>query len=281
MHRITRAGCQQGQALSETLIALPVLVSILLLGATLYQMLDADLVASKAARLATWSSTLAVQQSEAEITQRVWDTLYIKDKSTNEIDNARDFGADNGGSKTLTTLLTEADIGLKQLPAVRPFPANQITNSSASRLGTMAGIDNVGITPLQISIPLDSNSSVFKYFHSGTYMLRSRRGGGKDDLSVKMDVPLDEVTEEPRFNVRGQGAILASAFTPMGESTFSQNVESIAADVDSLGAMQILRGTLFGLGLQETNQLLTDEGLTTTSELQSRILPPELGTFTP
>lgn len=280
MHRIARADYQQGQALSETLIALPVLVSILLLGATLYQLLDADLMASKAARLAVWSSTLTVQQSDAEITQRVWDTVY-NDKSTNQIDNAIDFGADNEGSETLTTLVMVEDIGLKQLPAVRPFPANQITNSSASRLGSMAGIDNVGITPLQISIPLDSNSSVFKLFGSANYMLRSRRAGGNTDLSTRMDVPLDEVTGTPRFNVRGQGAILASAFTPMGESTFSQNVESIAADVDSLRVMQPLRGALSGLGLDETDQLLTDEGLTTTSELQSRILPPELGTFTP
>lgn len=265
-----------GQALSESLAVFPVLVSILLLGGSLYKLLDADLAASKAARLATWHSTLYVAgpTSKVDIQHKIQDYIIVGQRWM-------DFGHDNNGPDSIVNPTVYATGGHAAIGVDEATPISPIQNypsSYSSKLGVMAGIDKVDIEPIRVSIPIDDKSSIFRSFGSSSYMLSSRRGS---EDGKYFDVPEDDITKTPRFNVRGKGAIIASAYTPMGEQTFSDNVENVAADGHPLKVFEFMRGTLSGLGLREMDQLLTDEGMTTVPTNQSRILPPELGTFSP
>lgn len=255
-----------GQALSEAIITLPVLVFFILGGVTLYNLMSSDVDANKAARVAVWHGFL-YKEGAGGMTRQDIDRKIEENLSRTILDTDRkDFlSGDPLRSKPLVAAIKPGD---KQL-ALRDYDLGSASGgytSAAEEIGKMVGLDKSNISGVEISIPVRNDSMLFA--------LTKPRNHIEYDVEYQTP-PLDPVSLKYQYHVKGKAALLTDGMTPMNEKTFNKNVSDLSADGAPLAAFQPLAAPL-SVPLQELRAATGEGGRSTVSEEQSIVLPSQI-----
>lgn len=250
----------KGQAIAEALISFAMLSSVLLASASLYQIMQADITANKAARVAAWHGTLYQGLTPAQIDQKyranIGETLMNR-----TINDANDFSGDPlvGG---------QADLAFSQS---NTSPTYIYPSNRSSGLASTAGLNQNQISSVSISIPLKAEAEIFKVTEPISYVL--------NDLDDE-PLPFDAIAQTYQFHVKGKGTLLSNGFVPLNEEGFHQAISNIAADGQPMTYFEVWRTPMrTALGLRELDEAIGPNGLSTVATDQSRVLPSQLGTF--
>jgi hypothetical protein len=260
-----------GQAMSEALVSLPVLVFVILAAVSLYNLMSADIDVSKSARLAAEHGIL-YQEGAGGLNRQAINQRIERNLSQTLLDtDRRDF---TGGSRgTSTPLVSAIRPGGNQL-AIKPVDLGSSTGayaSAATDVAKMVGLDNTNLSGVTISIPVKSNSELLSVIRP-TSMLGY--------TATNRSAPVDPIAERQRYYLKGSAALLTNGLTPTNEETFKSNVASLAADGGTLALFQPL-ATPLAVPLQEMRNGTGDEGRSTVADGQSNVLPSQLGQFRP
>lgn len=259
--KIYRREAIKGQAISETLISIGALCSILLASGALYQILRADITANKVARVAAWHGTLYQGETEEQFEARVIDnvraTLMTAERPIRDLMNHD--AEDLAGSPD--------DIAFRHhsTDPTYIYPSNR-----SSYIANMAGLNQNRVSGVSISIPLADNAEIFKVVNPTNYIAYT---------TTDNPLPYDPIEGGHRFHVKANAALLSNGFVPMNEAEFGNAISRISADGTPMSYFEPLRRGLSLIGFREVDAALGPDGLSTVAEEQSRVLPAELGTF--
>lgn len=270
MTQVSRARVS-GQAMSEALVSLPVLVFVILAAVSLYNLMSADIDVAKSARLAAEHGIL-YQEGEGGLSRQAINQRIEKNLSQTLLDtDRRDFtGKSTGTSKPLVAAIKPGDGQL----ALKPVDLGSSTGayaSAANDVAKMVGLDNTNLSGVTVSIPVKSNSELLAVIRP-TSMLGYTATNGS--------APVDPVSEKQRFYLKGSAALLTNGLTPSNEETFKSNIEKLSADGAPLATFQPLAKPL-SVPLQEMRNAIGDEGHSTVADGQTGVLPSQLGQFRP
>lgn len=270
MTQVSRARVA-GQAMSEALVSLPVLVFVILAAVSLYNLMSADIDVAKSARLAAEHGIL-YQEGQGGLTRQAINQRIEKNLSQTLLDtNRRDFtGKATGTSKPLVAAITPGDGQL----ALKPVDLGSSTGayaSAANDVAAMVGLNDTNLSGVSVSIPVKSSSELLAVIRP-TSMLGYTATSGS--------APIDPVADKQRFYLKASAALLTNGNTPSNEETFTKNVQTLAKDGGTLAAFQPLAKPL-SVPLQELRNATGTEGLSTVAEGQTGVLPSQLGQFRP
>lgn len=259
MRRITIGYQCKGQALAETMIAGAVLGSVLLASVTLYQIMQADITANKAARLATWHGVLyqglTTDEMEDKYAENIEETLMHR-----SVRDVMDNNAENLVGDAQNIRYAYSDVS-----PTFSYPSNRSTF-----IANRAGLNNNTVSGVSLSIPLNNDAEIFKLVDARSYAVSD---------TVDQPIPYDAIADEYRFHVKAKAALLSNGFVPMNEEGFTDAISRISADGNPMTYFQIWRAPLDFFGFDEIDPAMGEAGLSTVAQDQSRVLPPELGTF--
>lgn len=273
-HFITNS---KGQAIAETVVTVSVIGMILFASVSLYQLLNADLNANKAARLAVWHGVLYQGLNDQEMEEKY--RSNINGTLLSDADDQRELiGRTSTGRERI---YGSSDIEFETLASspTYAFPSNR-----SSFIGNLAGLNQNSISTIKLSIPL-GDLLVTKNTDSAA---RDRSSAfcpideGYDSCSgrlVEVAPPYDPIADSYRLNLRGQAALLSNGFVPSNEAAFGDAIGNVASDGWAMTYFEVFRGPLAFLGFEEADLVVDEEGLSTVAEDQSRVLPTQLGTF--
>ncbi len=282
-HGFVRA---KGQSMTEFLVVASVLVPMILTIASFANLLDVQLTASKAARFAGWERTVYIDETRGG----EWDTGEIRDhikENINQLILTRpwtDFGPGMESSVNPVSLV-DTNAGVEFVP--RELARAIHNTGTQSGMATAAGLGQSVIESSQISVPLNSSSSLFRLVEFFNY---------QQAKYTDLDKPLDEVANLNRFNLTESAPIIANGFADddsaqaLSEAAFKETVTGVALDgrplqqfergVIAFGDVNLGSGAIRYLGgFKEMSLGMGDEGVNTTANEQSRILPSYLGEF--
>lgn len=251
----------RGQALSETIISVGALGSLLLASGALYQLFQADITANKVARMAAWHGTLyqgeSNEQFEQRVTNNVRSTLMRTDRPVRDVMN----------SDAPALVGSPDDIAFRH-ESIDPtfvYPSNRSTY-----IANMAGLNENRVSGVSISIPLADTADVFKIVTASRLYTFDRSD---------QPLPYDPIDGGYRFHVKASAALLSNGFVPMNEEQFGNAIANISADGGPMRTFEPLRQGLSFVGFEEMDATLGSAGTSTVAESQSEVLPAELGTF--
>jgi hypothetical protein len=251
---------QTGQAIAESLVSISALGVILFASATLYQIMQADLDANKSARVAAWHGVLYQGETEENFNAIVRDNL----EDTGLVHDVRDLI--NSGTDSMVGSVDEVAFRHENIDPTYTYPSNR-----SSFIASRAGLNQNRVAEVSVSIPL-KDAEIFE-----SYTPTSVTSYETSPVSA----PYDAIDDSYRFHVKARAALLSNGFVPMGESEFTESIAQISADGAPMSVFEPLRGGLNVLGFDEIDAAMGDNGLSTVATEQSRVLPPQLGTFTP
>ncbi len=250
----------KGQAMIEALVSISALGVIFLASATLYQIMQADLDANKAARVAAWHGVLYQGDTEEDFNAAVRDNL----RDTGLVDEVRDLI--NHGTESLVGSVDDVEFLHENVDPTYTYPSNR-----SSYIANRAGLNENRVADVSVSIPL-KNAEIFETFTPT---------GITSYSTTASAAPYDPVAGSYRFHVKARAALLSNGFVPMSETEFTESISNIAADGSPMALFEPLSGGLNLLGFDEIDAARGDDGLSTVATEQSRVLPPQMGTFTP
>lgn len=249
----------RGQAIAELVIAGAMLGSLLLASATLYQIMQADLTANKAARLASWQGVLYQGLTAPEYQ----DTFETNMSQTLMQRDLRDLI--NYEDEALLGSTSDIAYLYESVSPTYAYPSNR-----SSYIANMAGLNDNTVSGISVSIPLASNAEIFKLPGRDLFT-----HGEVDQMPA-----YDPIAGEYRYHVKAKAALLSNGFVPMNETGFTSAISRISADGNPMTFFEVWRSALDFFGFDEIDQATGDAGLSTVATNQSRVLPAELGTFT-
>jgi hypothetical protein len=250
----------KGQAMIEAMVSISALGIILLASATLYQIMQADLDASKSARVAAWHGVLYQGETEEAYNNLVRANL----RDTGLVDEVRDLI--NNGADSLVGSVDDVEFMHENVDPTYTYPSNR-----SSYVANRAGLNENRVADVSVSIPL-KDAEIFETFTPTSVASYETSPGS---------VPYDPVAGSYRFHVKARAALLSNGFVPMSEAEFTESISNIAADGSPMALFEPLSGGLNLLGFDEIDAARGDDGLSTVATEQSRVLPPQMGTFTP
>lgn len=259
MRIMTSTKFEKGQALAETIITAAVLGSVLLASATLYQLMQADLTANKAARLAVWQGVLYTGLSKEDMESRFEETL----RKTLMKRDIKDLI-----HQSAAPLVGEVDDIYYKYDQVDPtytYPSNR-----SSAIANRAGLNDNTISGITLSIPLNSDAEIFKLSKPKNVTLNS---------TTDMTPGYDPLADTYRYHLTAKAALLSNGFVPKNEAEFTSAVSDISGDGAPLTFFETWRNSLNFFGFKEIKPAIGDAGVSTVAQDQSRILPAQLGTF--
>ena len=276
----------KGQSMTEFLVVASVLVPMILTIASFANLLDVQLTASKAARFAGWERTVYIDKTRGG----EWDSSEIRghiEENINKLILTRpwtDFGPGMESSVNPVSLV-DTNAGVTFLP--KELARATHNTGTQSGMATAAGLGQSVIESSQISVPLNSSSSLFRLVEFFNY---------QQAKYTDLDKPLDEVANQNRFNLTESAPIVANGFAnddsaqALSEAAFKETVTGVALDgrplqqfergVIAFGDVNLGSGAIRYLGgFKEMSLGMGDDGVNTTANEQSRILPSYLGEF--
>lgn len=249
-----------GQAIAEALVSISALGVILLASATLYQIMQADVDATKAARVAAWHGVLYQGDTEENFEGLVRENL----RATGLVEDVPDLM--NNGAESLVGPVDEVEFSHQTVDPTYTYPSNR-----SSLIANRAGLNQNRVSGISVSIPLKS-AEIFDIY-SPTSL--------SSHTTTPTSLPYDAIDGSYRHHVKAKAALLSNGFVPMSENEFTDSISRISADGAPATYFEPLRGGLSLLGFDEVDAAMGDDGLSTVAEEQSRVLPAQLGTFTP
>lgn len=251
---------RSGQAIVEALVSISALGIILLASASLYQIMQADLDANKAARVAAWHGVLYQGDTEDDFNSIVRENL----EDTGLVDEVRDLI--NNGTDSMVGPVDEVSFRHENVDPTYTYPSNR-----SSYIANRAGLNQNRVADVSVSIPL-KDAEIFEIYTPTSVASYE---------TAAVSAPYDPIDDSYRFHVKARAALLSNGFVPMGETEFTESIAHISADGAPMSVFEPLRGGLNVLGFDEIDAAMGDDGLSTVATEQSRVLPPQLGTFTP
>lgn len=249
----------KGQAITETLVSIGALCSLLLASGALYSILQADVTATKAARVAAWHGVLYQGETQEEFDNRVRDNL-ASTLMSRDIRDVMDNNAENlvGGT---------SDIAFRhdEVSPTYTYPSNR-----SSYIANQAGLNQNRVSGVSVSIPFADNAEIFKQVNPTSYFAYE---------TTDQPLPYDPVEGGYRYHVKATAALLSNGFVPLSEANFTNAISNISADGTPMTYFEVWRGGLDFFGFDEIDPAMGPDGLSTVAEDQSRVLPTQLGTF--
>lgn len=249
-----------GQAIAEALVSISALGIILLASASLYQIMQADIDATKSARVAAWHGVLYQGDTEESYEELVRDNL----RTTGLVEEVRDIM--NHGAESMVGSVRDVQFTHNPVDPTYVYPSNR-----SSLIANRAGLNNNRISGISVSIPL-KNAEIFDVFNPT---------GITSYTTTATALPFDAIDGSYRRHVKAKAALLSNGFVPLSENEFTDSISRISADGAPATYFEPLRGGLSLLGFEEVDAAMGEEGLSTVAQEQSRVLPAQLGTFTP
>ena len=263
---------QSGQSIAEFLVVSSVLVPMILMIASFANLLDVQVTATKAARFAAWEGTV-YQAVSAQDTQDRINNLLLKPRQWS------DFGPDQTASSGQFPSVVNKVKGVA-FTALCDGGCDSVgagfTNNQSSILGKAAGLGKDELKATPISIPLNTDSALFKIVNLTGY-----RTANYTDF----DAPADELAGEMQFHVEAVAPMVSGGGVAMDEQSFSAVVAKASHDGTALKNFErvgfSVAGTDIGvgaplidfLGFEEMSSGMGDANTSTTSSAQSTILP--------
>ncbi len=250
----------EGQAIAEALVSIAMLGMILLASATLYQIMQADINANKAARVAAWHGVLYQGETQEQFEDRVRDNI----DDTLLARPVRDVI--NNGAADLVGPAEEIAFEHETVNPTYTYPSNR-----SSFIANQAGLNENRVSGISISIPLSNDAEIFKLINPT---------GITSYTTTDSPIPYDPIDDSYRFHVKAGAALLSNGFVPLNEAAFSDAISRISSDGNPMTFFEVWRNGLNLMGFDEIDAAMGEEGLSTVSDEQSRVLPTQLGTFT-
>ncbi|OUS31236.1 hypothetical protein A9Q99_04355 [Gammaproteobacteria bacterium 45_16_T64] len=284
--KVSRFSRQRGQSVAEFLVVAAVVVPMILTIASFANLLDVQLTASKAARFAGWERTVYIDKSRGG----EWTTGEIRDhlklninelilsRPWNDFGPGKEFAANPTG---LVDTITGVEFVTTELKKLTHDTDTQSVMATASGLGQSV------VESAEISIPLNSSSSLLRIVEFVNY---------QEEKYTDLDEPLDSVANQHRFNLSERAPIVANGFAgddfadALTEDGLKETVSKVALDgtplqqfergIVGIGDFNLGSGAIRYLGgFKEMSLGMGSDGVSTSAENQSRLLPSYLGAF--
>lgn len=276
----------KGQSMTEFLVVASVLVPMILTIASFANLLDVQLTASKAARFAGWERTVYIDQARGGTWDYAAIDSHIKD-NINQLILTRPWTDFGPGMESSVNPVSLVDTNTGVAFSSKELSRAAHNTGTQSGMASAAGLGQSVIESAQISVPLNSSSSLFRLVEFFNY---------QQAKYTDLDKPLDEVANQNRFNLTESAPIVANGFATddsaraLSESVFKETVTGVALDgrplqqfergVIAFGDVNLGSGAIRYLGgFKEMSLGMGDDGVNTTANEQSRILPSYLGEF--
>ncbi len=263
------AAFQQGQSIAEFLVVSSVLVPMILMIASFANLLDVQVTASKAARFASWEGTVYQNVSEEGSKERINKLILNRSWS--------DFGPSQASvaGKFPSVVDLIAGVGfVSDCSGGCEEVGKGFTDNQNGRLGVASGLGNDVLKTTPISIPLNSDSALFKLVSMTGYRTVSY---------TDLETPFDDVAGERRFNVRAVAPMVSGGGVAISEEDFTTTVEDASLGgkpLESFEKAVVLGSPLIKLlGFKEMESGMGADGTSTTAQSQSTLLPSGLGEF--
>ena len=263
---------QQGQSIAEFLVVSSVLVPMILMIASFANLLDVQVTATKAARFAAWEGTVYQNVSSTATKTRI-NHLMLQNRAWS------DFGpnqASVSGKYPSVVNLAKGVAFTGVCDGGCDSVGSGFTNNQNSILGQAAGLGQDKLKTVPISIPLSSDSALFKLVKMTGYRSATYTG---------LDAPMDDLAGEKQFHVEAVAPMVSGGGVAVNEESFTSVVALVSHDGThlknfervgfSIGSLDIGVGTplINALGFEEMASGTGDANTSTTSESQSTILP--------
>ncbi|PCJ29398.1 MAG: hypothetical protein COA99_19485, partial [Moraxellaceae bacterium] len=262
---------QHGQSIAEFLVVSAVLVPMLLMIASFANLLDVQVTASKAARFAAWEGTVYQSVSTNDTETRINNLILNRSWS--------DFGPDSSSVAGSFPSIVNLNDGVAFDPNCFDVSCGNIvplTNNQNGLLGQAAGLglDRLKTTP--ISIPLNSNSALFRLVSMTDY---------RTSTYTDFNAPSDELAGVAQFHMRASAPMMSGGGVPVNEASFTATVAQASLGGAQLAAFERVGGSFNAvdiglgapiiklLGFQEMQSGMGSDNTNTTSTAQSTTLP--------
>ncbi len=265
---------QDGQAVSEFLVTMAVLVPLLLMAASFANLMNLSTETVEAGRFAAWERTFYKADGVGNLT-----SLEVQEQVQNNVrdiylaKNYTDFGP--GKALNTSALPSIVDrvvnggqpVSLSTPPAVDIADTELVSKDTRLAQGLQFGSPKAMQSP-QISIAMNSDYSLLKSVSFNNY----REATYQDPAGL----PADDAAGRDQFHLAGHSALIADGWMPSTNQELKNVTSAVTFDGRALGTYEAVNQGLNFLRFQEAGLALGADGLSTVAESAPDILPSDL-----